>query len=52
MLANEIVNTALKESYLKVVLAVMNGDAKIQVGTELFECRGGSLGPSDLNKRS
>lgn len=32
-----------KESYLAVVLAAMNGDARFQVGEELFECRGGRL---------
>ena len=33
----------IKESYMKVVLAAMNGDARFQVGDELFECRGGRL---------
>lgn len=31
------------QSYLAVVLAAMNGDAKFQVGELLFECRGGRL---------
>jgi len=33
----------IKQSYLNVVLAAMNGDARFQVGNELFECRGGRL---------
>lgn len=33
----------LKESYLKVVLGVMNGDARIEVAGHLFECKGGEL---------
>jgi hypothetical protein len=31
------------QSYRDVVLAAMNGDARFQVGNELFECRGGKL---------
>lgn len=33
----------IKQSYMNVVLAAMNGDARFQVGDELFECRGGKL---------
>ena len=34
----------VSDSYLKVVLAAMNGDARFVVGNEAFECRGGTLG--------
>jgi hypothetical protein len=33
----------IKQSYMNVVLAAMNGDARFQVGDELFECKGGKL---------
>ena len=33
-------------SYEKVVLGVMNGDVRMEIGNELFECRGGYLGPA------
>ena len=36
----------LFESYESVVLNAMNGDARFQVGNELFECKGGYLGPA------
>lgn len=31
------------KSYSAVVVAAMNGDARFQVGDELFECKGGKL---------
>lgn len=31
------------ESYSDVVVAAMNGDARFQVGDEMFECKGGKL---------
>ena len=31
------------KSYSDVVVGVMNGDVKLAVGEELFECRGGKL---------
>lgn len=34
----------VSDSYVRVVLAAMNGDARFVVGNEAFECRGGTLG--------
>ena len=32
------------QSYSDVVVGVMNGELRMKVGDELFECKGGSLG--------
>lgn len=40
----------LNNSYLKVVVQAMNGEARFQVGSEIFQCRGGSLGSSTVTK--
>lgn len=37
----------VSDSYVRVVLAAMNGDARFVVGNEAFECRGGPLGRAD-----
>ena len=37
-------NYYLQQSYLEVVTGVMNGEVRMKVGDELFECKGGSLG--------
>jgi len=34
----------LRQSYLDTLVACMNGDCRFQIGNELFELRGGSLG--------
>lgn len=38
------IDVGIYESYRKVVLDAMNGDAKFKVGNELFECKGGYIG--------
>jgi hypothetical protein len=40
------VRSHLFSSYEQVVLDAMNGDARFSVGNELFECKGGYLGPT------
>ena len=40
------VRSHLFSSYEQVVLDAMNGDARFAVGNELFECKGGYLGPA------
>ena len=40
------IRSHLFDSYEQVVLDAMNGDARFAVGNELFECKGGYLGPA------
>jgi hypothetical protein len=41
-----ITQAHLFPSYEQVVLGVMNGDVRMEIGNELFECKGGYLGPA------
>ena len=45
-LSEMVARASLFPSYEKVVLGVMNGDVRMEVGNELFECKGGYLGPA------
>lgn len=45
-LSEMVTQAYLFPSYEQVVLGVMNGDVRMEIGNELFECRGGYLGPA------